>query len=453
MSCMVENEAARSLAGSLGLFYTGEQDETELVTLRGYLDRDAGWARLQTLDEQDAPLFPGPSAPDQILGRVATTSVLLLEIPPPATSRSLAGQRVSTRTYRARTVVADVPVDRLLTNRVSLLQADFLGITHWAGLQPVFTESDHDDAGRVTGYRLALSSQEPLTVAITRSRTLELSVDWSVTGSPDTPSVYAPVTVTCRARRPRQVWELLQPLLRVQELISLAHSGFTPATGGKCVPHLAVHSGEPDQFVAPDDHLLRRPMWNGALMVASPATALMKPTNVPAFGIESLGGVAGLRRWIALTESHDRATAVLTEPYRLGQTSAGSTLRSAANGIEYWVAAHRRTAAWTQLPGGTKKASPAKALARHAGDHFKNWVGDPDRWAEEFWDSYNALKHDPSFLIDQPQLRELAESGRYLLASVLLDRVGRSRTPSSHLLNSGRIYQLGFALRQRYGLL
>jgi len=191
-------------------------------------------------------------------------------------------------------------------------------------------------------------------------------------------------------------------------------------------------------------------MWNGALMIPSPA-ARTSATTIPAFGVESLGGVAGLRRWITLTETHDRATTVLSEPYRVGGTSAGNTLRAAANGIEYWVAAHRRAASWTQLPKGTRNASPAKALARHAGRNFRQWVGNPDRWAEEFWDAYNALKHDPAFVIDQPHLHDLAQSGRYLLAAVLLDRAGRSRTPSAHLLKSGNISQLGFAVRQRYG--
>jgi hypothetical protein len=439
----------RALVGSLGLFWTGERDETGPVQLRGYLDRDAGWARLQTLEERDLPLFPNQPAPEQILGRVPNTSVLLLELPPPSMSRALAGYRASTTTFRARTVVADIPLDRVLSNKVLALQADFLGITHWAGLQPIVTEADHDDVGRVSAYRLALQSHDPLTVSISGSRTLEVSVDWNVTGSPDAPTVYAPVTITSRAKRPRPVWDLLQPLLRVQELISLAHSAFVPASGGKCIPHLAAHA-DGDEFVIPDDHLQRRPMWNGALMIPSPA-ARTSATTIPAFGVESLGGVAGLRRWITLTETHDRATTVLSEPYRVGGTSAGNTLRAAANGIEYWVAAHRRAASWTQLPKGTRNASPAKALARHAGRNFRQWVGNPDRWAEEFWDAYNALKHDPAFVIDQPHLHDLAQSGRYLLAAVLLDRAGRSRTPSAHLLKSGNISQLGFAVRQRYG--
>jgi hypothetical protein len=446
---MTDDTAVEALAGSLGLFWTGEQDESGAVQLRGYLDRDAGWARLQALEERDVPLLLDQPAPEQIIGRVPKTSVLLLELPRPSTSRVLAGYRASTTTFRARTLVADVPLDRVLSNRVLALQADFLGITHWAGLQPIVSEADHDEAGRATAYRLALAAHEPLIVYISGSRTLELSVDWNVSGSPDAPTVYAPVTVTSRSKRPRPVWDLLQALLRVQELISLAHSAFVPASGGRCIPEISVGTDD-DEFADPEDHLRRRPMWNGALMIPSPGVKT-KANAIPAFGIESLGGVGGLRRWIALAESHDRATTVLSDPYRIGGTSAGNTLRAAANGIEYWVAAHRRAARWTQLPKGTKNASPAKALARHAGRNFRQWVGDPDRWAEEFWDAYNALKHDPAFVIDQPLLHELAQSGRYLLAAALLDRVGRSRIPSRHLLNSGNIYQLGFAIRQRYG--
>jgi hypothetical protein len=191
-------------------------------------------------------------------------------------------------------------------------------------------------------------------------------------------------------------------------------------------------------------------MWNGALMRALPAVESLTPKQVPAFDLASIGGINGLKRWIRLAESYSLAARVVTDRYRMGHTRAVDAIRDAANGIEYWVNAHRRTAKWPQLPKDIKNPSPAKALARHIGGPFTTWVGNPNKWAEDFWSAYNQLKHEPNFIFESYNLADLATSGRLLLAAALLNRVALSKTPSKHLFGSAEYHNLGFRFRELY---
>lgn len=446
----MEDDLQSSLAGSVGLFWPDFISAPEGTDpLRGHLVREQAWVTFQALDERD--VFTGfgedqDDPPSHMAGLSPLTSIVLLEIPPPSWTSVFGGYRASTRTYRARTAIGGVPIDRLKTHRLSTLEAQFLGITWWAGQRPIETSRTTDEDGRIKTLDLHLGEAPAVSARLSRGRDLTMSSTWSTQGGEDTSTIYAPITFTCSARRPVEIIDLLVPLLRVQDLLNLAYSTYLHASGGAAGVDLRP----------PDDRNLdprAYPIWNGALMNGPPGfEADDRRAKRPAFGLLSIGGVAGISRWVGLTEKYDRATSALTDRYRLGPASSVTRLREVANAIEYWVSVHRRTTAWARLPPGTKNPSPVKALARHVGPRFRTWVGNADVWAEEFWDTYNAIKHDPAFVIQHGSVADLATSGHALLSCALLNRAARTKTPTDHILGTGpNLHNLGMHFRSRYG--
>ena len=446
---MPKDELAEVLDGSVALFWPDmHESDVEAEPLRGYLRREGGWAVFEALTE--APMafdmFDAPP-PHSLAGMAPATGLLLLELPSPSSSTNFGGYKASTQTFRARTAVGSVPLDRLKSTRILELQAHFLGITTWAQLEPISYEQTKDSDGRLLTLSIKLGRSEVASVPLHGGRQLSLSSTWDAPGGSDQSTIYAPITISCKVaprRKAIDIFGLLGPLLHIQNLLNFAHEGFVAASGGGCNLDLAPPSRNPQFEPA------TRPMWNGALMRALPAVESLTPKQVPAFTLASIGGLHGLRRWIRLAETYPLAANAVTHLYRMGHTRATDAIRDAANGIEYWVGAHSRTAKWPRLPGNTRKGSPAKALARHLGEPFTSWIGDPDRWAEEFWDTYNKLKHEPNFIFENQNLASLATSGRLLLAAALLNRAATSKMPSRQLFRSSSYYNLGLEFRERY---
>lgn len=296
-------------------------------------------------------------------------------------------------------------------------------------------EHSEPEQGRLRSWSVRLAGGKPLSQKLPGGRTLLMSATWRVDRPGDKLLISAPVSIGCESRTPTDVWELLRPLLHVQDLLGFAFDGFVAAEGGRARPHLRQAEA--------DDRRRSPTFWNGALMVRHPAArAASTMAEVPLFDLPTIEGLGGLGRWISLSDKHPRATGPVVFPSRYGPPSAYVAIMEIAAAIEYWVKASR-PAAWAS----GKRFAQAVASRCSA---FGEWVGDPDTWARAFWRQYNLLKHEPTYILDPVDLGDLAESARYLLAAVLLDRAARTKAPSRAIFKHRRLRGLGERLRDRY---
>lgn len=424
-------------------FVAGTKPTLDRDAEYGFIQATDEWATLECLEEDAhaAWLRDDDDEPPVHAFAVITPQLhgLLLEIQWSGSTRNIGGYRASVRRYRGRTFVAGVPFDLLRSLKLSSLRASFIGVSGWAGMSAGQESFETDGKGRGKSWSVRLESPPGESASLPRGRTVSIGCDWRAEGPKDRRIVATPVSITCAARRPTgQPFDLVGPLLRVQDLISYAYSGFVEA-----------ETGQASLDLEPTDrhHEETSKMWNGALMV--PTSAAAGPPDlkgIPLFHLATIGGASGLCRWIALCESHPRAVRPVVGPFRLGYPSAEVALLENAAAIEYWVNVHRRTRQWA----GKDRGPHATALALRVGVAFSDFVGDPERWGERFREVNNGMKHDPSFKVEPRELVDLAVSSRALLASALLDRVAGNRVPSTAILGHHRHYQLRERLRDQF---
>lgn len=428
--------------GSIGYFWistSGEVPEMDQSAAeRGFARRDEGWARVSTLDErslnQRAFSFSESSeAPEAVVGMMPDFAGVFLEHLQPSSSQVFGGQGASTNGYRARTVIGGVSLRRLMSCRPIGIEAHFEGIDRWAGFSATKEEYRfHPDGQRLQSWNVTLEGDpdHEFSTRLSGGRSLEVGPHWQASGPTHHRDLAASIAVGCVTRRPADTWHVLEPVLRVQDLLNFVFDGFVEASTGSGT--FKMRADEEDRS-APW-------MWSGALMVPAPSVSTAERSGWPRLSLEVIGGIEGLRRWVALGSRHQRAVRVLTTPYRYGRATAAARLIEAARGIEYWVKVHRPA----QWAAGRLYATQ---LAQHVGRSFGEWVGDPDVWASRFWNAYNQLKHETTYSPDDPELSDLASSGRYLLAAAIFDQIGRSKRPGQMLLNHADLNWLGHRLQ------
>ena len=429
-------------AGSIGFFWhipAGLKPDLGSEPHRGHVRTDGAWALVETLEEDAEEAWLREDDPPEIEGiaaALATSSALLLEVQDNGYSTNIGGWRASIRRHRARTVVAPVPFDRLRTVKASSLQAHFFGVSKWAGMTAATESVETDAGGRGKSWSMRLESPPPQRSRLVDRRALVLQADWAAKGPHDQRTVTAPVAISCESKVPRRAWDLLEPLLRVQDLLSFIHGGFVAADTGTATLDLRSDSQRPQG---------RSTLWNGALMVPSPAAPALPSNPIPYLDVATMGGAPGLSRWVNICLNHPRAVRPFLTPYRYGSPPPELALMETATGIEYWVNANRKHS-WADKARGPHAA----ALGRHVGVGFTQWIGNTPAWAEEFRQTNNGLKHNPASTFDPNVISDLALSGRLLLAAAILDGVARNHQPSRSIFNSFRIYALRDRLRARY---
>jgi hypothetical protein len=174
-------------------------------------------------------------------------------------------------------------------------------------------------------------------------------------------------------------------------------------------------------------------------MVAPPHVVNTTSTSAdaPLFTLSDIGGPAGLRRWLKLRDQFPDAAIVVAAGHRQGGSRQPGRLLEVAAAIEFYVNMSRKTGAeWAKRAAAP---SHAEALSKRVGAPFEALVGDHRKWANRFRDTYNGVKHDPSFLRDPEELRLLAWSGQVLLLAALLDRAASTKTPSRRILGDYRL--------------
>jgi hypothetical protein len=442
--------------GSLGIFYPwlGTEAPDDEHKERGWIVRSGDWVHIDALEERDHPgvmldgRFDDGNRPEALVGRLPTTTIVALELLLRGHT-TVFGQNASTRRYRARTVVAQVPLHRLRTSRLTSLSSEYLGLSHWSGIQAGTETWTNSDDGTIRAFELKLGTTAPdLTARLSDGRRLVISSKWSVLGPDDDRRISIPMTIRIESNRPVEVFRLLAPLVQIQNLISMVCSGFVSVTTASAGLDLTSPDG-------PEPRAPSLPCWSGPLFQCPDGVAPAGRTTWPILSLADLGGVTGMARWIRLCEQHPRATSPAVSPYRFGVSTGETELLTLAAAFEYWVAVHRhnrvRWADRSAKPRGTSDHEfIMQRLANRAGGAFAGFVGDTTRWCADFSTSYNRLKHDPSAVIDFALLNDLVKSGRLLLFGLLADRVSGTRAPTRKLFGHHTYSSLRSRLRDRY---
>ena len=442
--------------GALGIFYPwlGTEAPDDEHKERGWIVRSGGWVNIDALEERDPPgvmldgRFDDDNRPEALVGRLPTTTIVALELLLRGHTKVF-GQNASTRRYRARTLVAQVPLHRLRSSRLTSLSSEYLGLSHWSGIQAGTETWTNGEDGTIREFELKLGTTAPdLTARLSGGRRVVISSKWSVLGPDDDRRISIPMTIRIESNRPVKVFELLAPLVQIQNLISTVCSGFVSVTTASAGLDLTTPEGREES--AP-----RLPCWSGPLFECPAGVAPAGRTTWPILSLSDLGGVEGIARWIRLCEQHPRAASPAVSPYRFGVSTGETELLTLAAAFEYWVAVHRHDrVAWADRsakPRGTSDHEfMMQCLAKRAGGSFAEFVGNATRWCADFSTSYNRLKHDPSAEIDFALLSDLVQSGRLLLFGLLADRAAGTRTPTRKLFGHHAYNSLQSRLQDRY---
>jgi hypothetical protein len=379
--------------------------------------------------------------PVAMYGMTASTRAIFFDIA--GVSRSnVMGQQASTQTVLTRGVVVNVPFAVLENPNFKEVEIWIPEVTLWSGLQGATEHVQLYDDDRPRGYTASTVHVEPLEIQIRPGLKLTLGTTWSVEGPDDKRVLSTPLVVGTTSATPRTWQQHVVPLIAVQDLINLAYEGFVPAGHGT-VQFQCKEDGQPRQTPQ---------MWNSRLMTVSRGVSRPKSmTKFPLFKLDDIGSVRGVRNWIRLDHEYPRATGPLTNAYRYGPSGVELRLIEIALGLEYWTKVHKKLGrTWAQprrLRRGLNEPLPM-SIGRHVGPAFAEFVGDLAKWSDRFWETYNSLKHAPTFEYDAAEVRLLGDSGALLLLGALLNRVAGNRTPMKVLCDSHRTHMIGYNLRK-----
>lgn len=423
-------------AGAVGCFWPWEEGLPAIDSAepeRGYLRISERGVEIETLVEQmtDTGDFEQPERLP-LLSLTPAGATLVSQITSAWSSERGGGYRTSSRHYRARSAVGGINLSSLRSAEPRELHAQFHGLSRFVGFSAAKEDrrTDPDGLLKVWEVRLEVSEADER-VQLDSGRELVVGSHWDVGGTAEQRTMSASTSIGCASAVPVPMSALLDPLLRVQDLLNLAFQAFVPASTGTAWVDCSS-GGHGGHFNTPW-------FWNQSLM-SVPIGAQERSEPWLLFDLATIGGAAALGRWIALANTHPRALQTVVRPYRFGFSSPSMQLLDAAAGIETWVKS------WRPEKWANGKLY-AQQLARRVGDAFTDFVGDPDAWGHALFNEYNALKHDPEHVVDERGTADLAESARLLLGAALLDHIAGSSEPSIAIFGGGRLWQLGDRLR------
>jgi hypothetical protein len=189
--------------GSLGVFYPwlGTEPPDDEHKERGWIVRSDDWVHVDALEERDTPgvtvngHFEADRFPEALVGRLPSTTVIALELLPRGSTKVF-GLNASTRRYRARTLVADVPLDRLRSSRLTSLTSEYLGLGHWSGIRAGEETWTQAPDGTIQEFELKVGAPSPdARVRLSGGRSIAVSAHWSVTGPNDDRRIRMPMAV------------------------------------------------------------------------------------------------------------------------------------------------------------------------------------------------------------------------------------------------------------------
>lgn len=426
------------LSGALGFFWQSSGKSFPYVEnaeeRHGYVALREGLVRVHLLRDDPMAYFSATgTVPDGLIAATEAGGVVVLDVASAGAANSFGGSRSSIDHYTAHTVVQASDALDATSARLTEASVYFSGdaLLVWSDLQAVDKRVDVDQSNRIERVQLDFVKVPTAYSRLTTNIEIYMGAYWSADQDPDAGhAIVTALELGARSSRPKRSADLLFPLTRCQDVLSLAFNGFLTAHRGRA------------QF---DGGSERGHMWNSTLMpseIPSGVDAADRRSS-PIFSAADIGGVDGLRRWIQLYKRYPRALAPVVGRIRRGAASPETELTGVAVGLEQWCAKHRRHAAWPK-----RGDNPAEAVGLHIGHDFAEWCGDTTKWAEAVWSHYNGLKHDPSFTYERRDVAILAESAYLLLVAALLNRAATTKTPSRRYFAGSHNRRLGEEVRK-----
>ncbi|MEV7377907.1 HEPN domain-containing protein [Streptomyces lydicus] len=437
----MDKELQALMSGTVGFFWpisaTGHFNEDPE---RGFVSKaNLGRLEVRTLNENpDSDAFSSSSRvrPHAIVSLFPEGSAVILNISNHGGTSNIGGRRASAYSYTGRTAISGFPVEQLLAARVDVrvkeLHAHFPGISQWAGLKVTEMEHERKPDGRVSAAVVRLKSPEEVR-AVLGPLSLVIGGHWEVDNGDDRASIYSPVSIGVKAKRARNVAELLEMLVRVQDLVNVAYDTYMPVDGG-----IAVMSAE----AAPDPNPR---FWSDRLMEGpGHHVARSGRRGLPLFTLADMNGASGVSRWVRLYDEFPSVFDAVVTPYRVGSMSWSGYMRETAVGIDRLIAASKAKG----RPAWASVRPQSYALARRVGAPFADFVGDVKEWADLFWAVYNGGKHHANYDPDLRGLSTLAISGNLLLTAYLLQRCGMPRVALDRIFRDRVNFQLRAQVRE-----
>jgi len=433
----VANKTAREvLDGSLGYFWPSAHgvvvDVDSAEPERGYVHLNDRAALVETLIERPFDGIAEAPDTDAIVATTGDFGVLFLERSASANA-TVWGRRASFNSWRFQTVIANIRVDQLKSHDLTMMSADFLGVTDWSGIGRLETHPTyHDNSTSLKEVSVRLFSEPEDIAALGDGREIFLTTNWSAHGSVDRQVLLAPTTVGVRASVPVSFQRLLLPILQVQDLLNVMFGGFVDCQGGD----VQVDYGDQPLPAQPPT------LWNSALMERPPAAQppAERLSQVPLVPLHVLGGIDALARWIELYDRSPAVVGAITGSYRNGITSWASLLLSVSSAIEYWVIAHR----------GDPNHRAASFLG-DVGEYGLMWLRNPAAWRRDYLDLTNDIKHGSQTPVDPSELRMTALIARSLLTMAIVREISlREESVQWITENSARMDEQAEYLRRRY---
>lgn len=436
------------LQGAVGYFWPQEDHRAHLgddEDFQGYIHLNTnGYVEVKVLEpDPGAAFFDRADRPKAIFGMTEASGILVPEVLGKSGSRHIGGSRASVRKFTAKALVSGVHLDAVHGSQMTEVCAYFPEGLLWSGQTALETDRELHSDGRFRSVTWRLTADGELAGGKIGAIEVVLAPHWETKADPDTQGsrvVHTALEVRLSSRRPRPLSDFITHMVRVQDLLSMAHDEFVLATGGRARPAGYAHrSGLPHLW---HQDLMQRPLHE---------QAPQKQASVTLFSLSDIGGAAGVRRWLQLCAQFPDAASAVSSVYRRSGLPDGLRMQEIGSAIEDYVAAMRRdrSVKWAQKSASTK--SYAASLARRVGDPFEELVGDIDLWAKRFLQAYNGTKHNNGYQRDPEELYLLAWSGDVLLAVALLDRVAGTKTPSRTMLRHHAIQRGGKALRELIG--
>ncbi|MGV9974711.1 ApeA N-terminal domain 1-containing protein [Nocardia beijingensis] len=390
---------------------------------------DQGELLLDTMDSLPGIELEG-AIPEAIPAWTTKTGAIFFDFQRVRTNHIWGGSAISTCSYHAGFVAVHVDAHDLRSTGLTRLEAHFPGLTLWSGMQGIHISDEPGQDGRLESVTATVRARKARTEDLGNGRSLALSTHWDVSGPRDRQTFNAPVSFSSLSDSPLEWREHLSVLIAVQDLLSLAYKGFVVADGGLANFDLIKH--DPYSTV---------PKWWSRRLMLVPKAVETPPSmdEYPTFSLADIGGLAGVKRWLELRNVHKRAAGPLVNRYRFGSTAAESQLLDIASAIEYWTAVNRRSHPWAKKLAEGPVCLP---LVRHIGDPFADFVGNPEKWADQFWDLYNLLKHNPNEAYDSYACSVLAQTGALLIECALLNHAAATDSPAKAICASHSNRQL-----------
>lgn len=328
--------------------------------------------------------------------------------------------QASTKRIQARAVAAPVDLSSLTSTKITRLDTDFLNTAKWFGFDTMKATAASENSVPHS-VQVSVESVELGRTILADETELVVMNHWSVTGEEDNRVIYAPVCVRLEPTKPTEWHTLFKAMMAVQDLLSLAADGFTPASSGRLV--FEMDNEEPRQ--PPSD-------WWSSRLMHTPAEVKHRPVarERTLFHLTHIGGVEGIARWVKLSAEHPRAVGPLTTQYRVGIPVVESQVMEVATALEYYTKYNDAAGApWAKNQPGLPKFAP---LVHASSDAVKELLSNrPDEWCAAFNKANNSVKHLRQDVNDPYDLSVLARSARVVMLCFLLDTVAKNTKPST----------------------